>query len=123
MRRPVGDWLRRSREDGRACSRCGGKALPTRRAGSPVRVGGCRRRRRPRRRRQFSLAPTSRRPRGIAVSRSRATCTVKPAARGAEQAAAIPAPRKRLGGPADHLRNQQQFESHSYRFWSNILNT
>jgi hypothetical protein len=45
---------------------------------------------------------------------------MKPAARGAEQAAAIPAPRKRLGGPADHLRDQQEFESHSYRFWSNI---
>jgi hypothetical protein len=37
---------------------------------------------------------------------------MKSAARGAEQAAAVPAPRKRLGWPADHLRNQQEFESH-----------
>jgi protein-L-isoaspartate(D-aspartate) O-methyltransferase len=63
-RMPPGDWPRRSQGGGRACSRCGERALPTRPAGSPVRAGGCRQRRRLSRLRPLSPTRTSRRPSG-----------------------------------------------------------
>ncbi len=57
-----GDWPRRSRRDGRACSRCGEGTRPTTPAGLPATAGGFQRRPLLRRRSASRRTATSRRP-------------------------------------------------------------